>query len=275
MSEIIKYLGKSFMVFQNDGIGKELIDGKEWEPHLMNAIRNLIPMLEDPVVLDIGAHIGTHTVLLADLCEFNGNVIAIEPDKNNRKLLKFNTKEYKNVLIIDKVISDRLDEKTIRHTYPNGSMLNTGDLSFVPQSFVPQSFIPGKESEDSVESITLDSLNLKKCNFIKVDIQGAEIKFLLGGLNTIKKFKPIMIIEAENHTLIRFGETSRNLFRVISELDYNIILLDFEYKSDHLCIHKDNWISFIEKFGSLLKVNLLKNPINDNLPFATLKIVFP
>ena len=266
MSEIIKYLGKSFMVFQNDGIGKELIDGKEWEPHLMNAIRNLIPTLKDPVVLDIGAHIGTHTVLLAELLsESSGNVIAIEPDKNNRKLLKFNTKEYKNVLIIDKVISDRLDEKTICHTYPNGSMLNTGDLSFVP----------GKESEDSVESITLDSLNLKKCDFIKVDIQGAEIKFLLGGLNTIKKFKPIMIIEAENHTLIRFGETSRNLFRVISELDYNIILLDFEYKSDHLCIHKDNWISFIEKFGSLLKVNLLKNPINDNLPFATLKIVFP
>jgi|TARA_B100001971_G_C18215956_1_gene553852 FkbM family methyltransferase len=42
---------------------------------------------------------------------------------------------------------------------------------------------------------TLDSFNLKDISFIKLDVEGYEEKILRGGINTIQKYKPILVIE--------------------------------------------------------------------------------
>jgi FkbM family methyltransferase len=51
------------------------------------------------------------------------------------------------------------------------------------------------EHGEKVSMITIDSLNLERCDYIKMDVEGAEILVLMGGINTIKKFKPIIWFE--------------------------------------------------------------------------------
>jgi len=43
--------------------------------------------------------------------------------------------------------------------------------------------------------ITIDELNLDGCDFIKIDVEGFEWGVLLGAIETIKKYKPIIFYE--------------------------------------------------------------------------------
>ena len=55
-----------------------------------------------------------------------------------------------------------------------------------------------------VETRTLDSYNLPKVDFIKIDVEGWEEQVLEGGMKTILKYRPIMYIEIwkKNYTYI-------------------------------------------------------------------------
>ena len=51
--------------------------------------------------------------------------------------------------------------------------------------------------KEKIKTIRLDSLNLKP-GFIKIDIEGHEFECILGSLKTIKKNKPIIMVEYDN-----------------------------------------------------------------------------
>jgi FkbM family methyltransferase len=48
----------------------------------------------------------------------------------------------------------------------------------------------------TIEIITIDSLDLQSCDLIHLDVEEYEPKVLMGSINTIKKFKPVIILEA-------------------------------------------------------------------------------
>ncbi|RZJ45503.1 MAG: FkbM family methyltransferase, partial [Chryseobacterium sp.] len=54
---------------------------------------------------------------------------------------------------------------------------------------------------ETVEVVKLDdwtkSKNIQKIDFIKIDVEGNEMKTLIGGKNTIQQFKPTLMIEME------------------------------------------------------------------------------
>jgi FkbM family methyltransferase len=51
------------------------------------------------------------------------------------------------------------------------------------------------ESGEQVQVIPIDSLNLPRCNFLKIDVEGMEIKVLKGAKDTIQKHKPLLYVE--------------------------------------------------------------------------------
>ena len=55
-----------------------------------------------------------------------------------------------------------------------------------------------------VQSQRLDSMNFERVDFIKVDIQGAEKRFVKGAVETIKKFRPVMLVEVAIDKVISF-----------------------------------------------------------------------
>ena len=75
-----------------------------------------------------------------------------------------------------------------------------------------------------IELITIDSLNLDKLDFIKLDIEGYEKLAILDGMETIKKFKPVITLEVWcNH----YGGVDMNFtktnFKDLIDIGYNVI----------------------------------------------------
>ena len=59
-------------------------------------------------------------------------------------------------------------------------------------------------------------------DFIKLDVDGYEYKVIQGGVNTIKKFNPIMIVEFGKYTLKKkSGHRLEDLIDLLSSLGYS------------------------------------------------------
>jgi FkbM family methyltransferase len=120
------------------------------------------------VVIDCGAHIGCFTKY-ASLKE--ANVIAIEPEYENFALLKENTEGFDNLKIINAVL---YNGKKARFLVDS----KRSDLHKVDRK--------GK----LVNTIKLDSIvdffKIKRIDFLKMDIEGAEYEVLKGFKNITK-----------------------------------------------------------------------------------------
>lgn len=134
------------------------------------------------LVVDVGAHIGKYTILAAKLAK---NVIAIEPHKENFKILKRNVRlnKLKNVYTLNLAASSRNSKLK----------LYIGDTSGHHSI--------SKKSKDYqvVDGIKLDTffkrLKLEKIDLIKIDVEGAEMQVLLGMKEYLRnrKIKNIII----------------------------------------------------------------------------------
>lgn len=51
----------------------------------------------------------------------------------------------------------------------------------------------------STPVVTIDGLQLAECNLIVLDVEGMELPALRGGENTLKEFKPVLMLEDRGH----------------------------------------------------------------------------
>jgi FkbM family methyltransferase len=69
--------------------------------------------------------------------------------------------------------------------------------------------------------------DVTQCHFIKVDIEGAELLFINGGIEFIKKHRPVIFGEFNAYWIKQFGYTLKEVRDVFEPLNY-----DF-YKQNH------------------------------------------
>lgn len=94
--------------------------------------------------------------------------------------------------------------------------------------------------EGKVDCITIDSLKLKKCDAIILDIEGYEYFALQGAIETIKKFKPLILIEEDNIKKMVNYNYKHDKNRLIDKL-----LKKFGYKKEIKLGH--DWIYRVKK----------------------------
>ncbi len=132
------------------------------------------------IIVDVGAHIGTFAVRAATIVGQEGSVVAIEPEPDNLIFLRKNVQANKlhNVVIVPKAIwssKDKLKffiaERTGRH-----GLINDKDQD-------PNKFI--EVEVDTLDNILKD-VGISKIDFIKMDIEGAEIEAYQGMKETLK-----------------------------------------------------------------------------------------
>lgn len=141
------------------------------------------------VVLDCGANIGVFTRLSLD--RGAAKVIAIEPAPENIESLRRNfAKEIAEgrVVVYPKGVWDKDDFLT----------LNVDPHNSAADSFLIQR--EGGHEGDKVPLTTIDKLvadlGLERVDFIKMDIEGAEVRALNGARGTISKYHPVMALSA-------------------------------------------------------------------------------
>jgi FkbM family methyltransferase len=141
---------------------------------------------EGDIVLDCGANIGVFVRTALDAGA--KTVVAIEPAPENIECLRRNFQpEIANgrVIVYPKGVWDK-DEFLTLHVDHHNSAAD----SFVMQ---PKD---SHESDEKFPLTTIDKLvtelNLPRVDYIKMDIEGAEVKALNGGRQTIAKYHPRM-----------------------------------------------------------------------------------
>jgi FkbM family methyltransferase len=160
----------------------------------------------DAVVVDGGAHIGVLTVLLASLCP-DGTVYAFEPAEETRAHLAANVaaNDLTNVIVEGVVLYD-----------------TDGDVVFDFDSTFPAGSHVGSTGPRTT-SLRLDTWarerGIERLDLLKLDVEGSELKVLAGAATTIRRFRPITVVECNPVALRRFGDRSyRDLLRVMRSL---------------------------------------------------------
>ena len=165
-----------------------------YEPSETKYFQNLIPQLDDGMIIDIGANIGWFTILFA---QSSRDVIAIEPRPSNFYYLKKNieTNKFSNVELINSAVAD-VEGRGIVFVLPSAG--NSGGTHFRSNpspSFTNELIQKGYEINDVPIRLIDEIVSSRKVALIKIDIEGAEPHALKGALNTLRLSKPKILCE--------------------------------------------------------------------------------
>ncbi len=165
-----------------------------YEPSETKYFINLIPHLDDGIIIDVGANIGWFTILFA---QSSRDVIAIEPRPNNFYYLQKNveTNQFSNVELINSAVSD-IEGSGIVFVLPSAG--NSGGTHFKsnPSNVFKNKLIQKGYEINNVSIRLIDEIVAsRKVALIKIDIEGAEPYALKGALNTLKISKPTILCE--------------------------------------------------------------------------------
>jgi FkbM family methyltransferase len=174
-----------------------------------NDERALIAQVVKPgmVAVDAGANVGLHTLGLARAVGPSGRVHAFEPDPENYRLLTRAVARARltNVVLYQAACSDR--PGTLR-LYTSAA--NRGDHRTVPAPAARRSF--------EVPAVSLDETLAREphVDFMKIDVQGAEVAVLRGFSRTLERNPGIGVLAELTPKLLELaGSTAEELFSLL------------------------------------------------------------
>ena len=214
--------GRRFSVHLKTGIQTTLYFLGEYEKSITQMVTSVVR--EGDVCLDVGANFGWYTTLFHKHCGANGQVHSFEPTPPTFRELEENYAlmgSPKNVFINNLGLGEREDELIINLF----EGLNSGHASMSDQNR------PDAISYDC-KVVTLDSYLEQKevptVNFVKVDIEGAEMMFLKGAERLFAQTKPpIFLMEMALQQTKNFGYVPNDLIEFMrARADYEFFRVD-------------------------------------------------
>ncbi len=146
---------------------------------------------EGSVVFDLGANVGFYTLLASVLVGDRGKVVAFEPLPRNLRYLKSHLQMNRvtNVTVMEAAVSDA-DRDCLFDAGPNNSM---GHLS--------------KEGGFRTRVVAIDKLvsrgEVPLPTHMKIDVEGAEWKVLLGGMSVLVANRPTIFLATHGKDIHR------------------------------------------------------------------------
>jgi FkbM family methyltransferase len=218
----------TFFLNNNDiYISRDIRTGAGWEKYFDFVLQDIFRTGD--VVLDIGANNGVHTVRFSKLAQ---QVYAFEP-------CRFLYNQLNHNLILNRctnVVTYRCGigkEKSI-------FKLPTFTNDFLGYHNWGAIHLNSENKGDQVPVYSLDSFQFEKVDIIKVDIEGMEIDFILGCLQTLKKFSPTLLMEINLKNL----ESVRKLLS--DDLGYTIKRIRYYCPEDGMIWFSPNYLCFQE-----------------------------
>ena len=164
------------------------------------------PKLGD-IVVDVGAYIGTYTLMAAKMVKQKGRVVAIEPDPENFRqlLLNISLNKIRNVIPICAAVADT-DGSTAFFV----SKEKTGSsIARVPEKLEGIITVPTVKLDTIV-----DKFALSRIDWLKIDVEGGEALVLRGASKTLEITRRL-IIEV-------WPRNKREVYNVLRQYGFNI-----------------------------------------------------
>ena len=171
-------------------------------------------------VLDIGGNIGYYTVPFAKtLKQLNGKLMAFEPVSSNFKALNYNIELNK--------VQDSVSTFKVALGNEEGSItMNITEEGDSSNAYVANENITAIRTFRSEQAPMhridnfIKSHPIQRCDFIKVDIEGAEIFLFQGAPELLAKYKPVVYGEFNPYFLSRFGFSFHDVWKLFSIYGY-------------------------------------------------------
>lgn len=158
--------------------------------------------------IDIGANIGIYSYALSKLCK---HVESFEPMPECAKMLTAYANS-KNITVHNIGLSNKTGNTDLYVPLIRGdSKLNIGLASV--------NDCGGERECFEIPIQCLDNFNFSNVDFIKIDVEGHELEVIEGALVTIRREKPIILVEIEQRHLAT--RKIEDVFSYILSLGYN------------------------------------------------------
>jgi len=180
------------------------------------------------VCLDIGAALGLYTVVLSQIVGPHGTVHSVEPLVFAHPALSY-------------VLRPREGRNVVRHSVAFGTEDGREVMSVPVRHGVPvtgRSFLTAGSNglgsnvefaehlEVVVRTQTLDGFvaeqGITRLDFVKADVEGAELRVLEGGSSVVEELRPKILLEVEERHVARFGYGAQDVVAWLAERDYGM-----------------------------------------------------
>jgi FkbM family methyltransferase len=209
-------LGTFYVDKPSDMIKKVIVAGQPWENQIDDLLKKYVQ--SGSTALDIGAHIGTHTLRIAQLAGPNGRVYAFEPQKKIYRELYYNLK-------LNKM------SNTVPLRYAVGSGNAVIEMGAAPEGNEGATAIGS--GGDKAELRTIDSFGFQGVSLVKIDVEGYEGPVIDGARETFLKSHPVIIVEILKKISSDASEEAANLRvantkKKIEDLGYSVASISNE-----------------------------------------------
>jgi len=190
-------------------------------------------------VVDAGANIGAHTVYFCKAVGPRGRVHAFEPQR-----------------VVFQALCANLALNSIQHGFAYHAALGDapGRITVDTPDYAEGNNFGGMSlgewtQGEQVPLVTIDSLALDACHFMKIDVEGMEQSVIRGARETLARHRPVLYVENDR------AEHARTLVRQIESLGYRLFWHLPPY------FNPDNWArNPVNVFGNIASRNMLCIP---------------
>ena len=206
-------------------------------------------LLPGSICFDIGAAFGRYTLALSRLAGHSGHIYCFEPAEYSYAILAHILKFYrlKNASIAKMALLDTRGSKTLalpikKHSnhhpivgHSLAHLVTPSDSNYVAET-VPATTIDHYMAE----------ARIPRLDFIKCDVEGAELLVFKGGLSTLKRYKPTILCEVYQAWLKRFDATPEEVYQFFTQLGYQAFVIENGTLKEVRCLSEDRNYFFID-----------------------------
>lgn len=194
-----------------------------YAPDLSLAIKKLTR--PGMVVFDIGANIGAYTLLMAKEVGTEGKIFSFEPNPEVRERLRSNVmfnQFSERVEIVKLALSDTSGNAQLY--IPRPDIINRGVGSLQEIAGFPSDKI--SVQVDSLDAF-VNSADVDKLDFIKIDTEGYDAKIIRGGKQTIERYRPIILFEVNFLAHQKANEDIDSIREMLVRLGYRFFTVGY------------------------------------------------
>ena len=232
-------------------IGNEFKSGKYWDIDTLFKLREYI----DPArnILEIGGHCGTSSIVYSSFLNTTQKIYVYEPQSNMYNLL------------VQNINQNNLQNKIIPYNlgvfcFEGNAKMNNIDLDgcggIVSKRYNEENNLGcnfggiglGSDGED-IKLTTIDNMKLDNIGYIHCDAQGSENFIFAEGIETITKYRPVILYENNEY----YG---RYLYDNVCK-SYPKYKKESIFDIKKYCMDKLNYSKFIDKFNGSIDTLLI------------------
>jgi FkbM family methyltransferase len=217
------YEGLRVRLFLGNDLSLCLYAGGSFEPNEFAFLHSALR--PGMIFVDGGANDGLYSLFAARHVRPNGLVIAVEPSQREYDRLIAN-------LRLNRIANVKATKIAL------GRESGVAALAIAEDGHEGQNTIGATVSNPTVETAwhetvpveTIDELvaaeELERVDFIKLDVEGSEVDALEGARATIARFRPLMLLEAEDERLASQQRTKDDFVQLVTGFGYELWIFD-------------------------------------------------